>query len=390
MGAYAAGFGEELAAVGYTPLSAVNLLRLMAHLSRWLAGQGLDGRDLDEARVEAYLGFRRAAGYRCWLSARGLGPLLGFLQGLGASPGPVLVALTPVEVLLGEYRDYLVRERGLAAATVAKLERVARLFLTERSGAPGGLGLEELIAADVVTFVLAQVRDRGVGSGKNLVTGLRSVLRFLHVTGQVSGSLWSAVPAVAGWRDASLPRWLTPGQVDRLLTSCDRTRAVGRRDYAILMLLSRLGLRAGEVAGIELDDIDWRAGELLVTGKGRRTERLPLPFDVGEAIVEYLLDGRPPAPDRVVFRRVRAPAGPASTQVVKDAVREACRRAGMTPVGPHRLRHTVATEMLAAGAGLGEIGQVLRHRDLSSTAIYAKVDRTVLRELAQPWPGNPS
>ena len=390
LGAYAAGFGEELAAVGYAPLSAANQVRVMAHLSRWLAGQGLDGMDLDEVRVASYLGFRRAAGYSCWLSVRGLGPLLGYLRGLGASPLPVPVALTPVEVLLGEYREYLVRERGLAEGTVVSREHVARLFLTDRARASGGqLRLEGLVAADVVAFVMTRARDRGIGAGKTLVTGLRSLLRFLHLTGR-SRALWSAVPAVAGWREVSLPRGLAADQVGRLLAGCDRRRVVGRRDFAILMLFSRLGLRAGEVAGIGLGDIDWRAGELSITGKGRRTERLPLPVDVGEAIVEYLLDGRPLAPDRILFRRVRAPAGPVSPGAVKAVVRRGCVRAGMAPVGSHRLRHTVATQMLAAGAGLGEIGQVLRHRDLLTTAIYAKVDRVVLRELAQPWPGSPA
>jgi len=391
LGSYAVGFGEELAVVGYTRLSAAKQLLLMAHLSRWLAGQGLDGQDLDEARVESYLDSRRAAGYTHWLSVRGMGPLLRYLRRLGASPDPVQVALTPVELLLGEYRDYLVRERGLAAITVVSREYVARLFLTDRARASGGqLRLEDLVAAEVVTFVMAQARDRGVGSAKTLVTGLRSLLRFLHVSGRASWPLWSAVPAVAGWRGASLPRALTADQVQRLLAGCDRQRPVGRRDFAILMLLSRLGLRACEVAGMGLDDIDWRAGELLITGKARRTERLPLPVDVGEAIVEYLRDGRPPALDRGLFRKARAPHGAVSTDVVQTVVRNACVRASMSPVGSHRLRHTVATQLLAAGAGLGEIAQVLRHRDLSTTAIYAKVDRAVLRELAQPWPGTPA
>lgn len=390
LGGFAVGFGEELAALGYTPLSAANQLRLMAHLSRWLAQQGLDGQDLDEARIGAYLGFRRAGGYTCWLSPRGLVPLLGYLRGLGASPRPVPVVLTPVEVVLGEYRGYLVRERGLVAATVANHERVARLFLTERSVAAGGPHVEALVAADVVAFVMAKAGECGVGSAKILVTGLRSLLRFLHVSGRVSRALWSAVPAVAGWRGDSLPRALTAEQVHRLLAGCDRQRPVGRRDFAILMLLSRLGLRAAEIAGLELGDIDWRAGDLLITGKARRTERLPVPVDVGEAIVDYLRDGRPPAADRVLFQRVMAPHGAISTGAVTAVVRQACVRASMSPVGSHRLRHTVATQLLAAGAGLGEIAQVLRHRDPATTAIYAKVDRAVLRELAQPWPGSPA
>lgn len=335
-----------------------------------------------------FLAARRAEGYTAWLSPRGLAPLLDFLGSHDLVPTPVPATVsTPMEELLADYRRYLIDERGLAKATVVNHERAARLFLGERCRAQQGeLALEELTAGDVTGFVVAECPKHSVGSAKLLVTGLRSLLRYLHLSGQVSSDLAGAVPAVAGWRGGWLPRGLPSAQVQQLLASCDRRRATGRRDLAILMLLTRLGLRAGEVAALELDDIDWRAGEVVVRGKGRRQERLPLPNDVGEAIVGYLSRGRPTSDDRGLFLRVRAPLGRVSDGAVKAVVHQACDRAGLPRVGAHRLRHAMATEMLAHGGSLAEIGQVLRHRSASTTAIYAKVDRTVLRELAPPWP----
>lgn len=220
------------------------------------------------------------------------------------------------------------------------------------------------------------------------VTALRSLLGFMHVEGLIAGSLTGAVPSAASWRLPGLPRFLEPEQARALLVSCDQSTAGGRRDLAILTLLVRLGLRAGEVAGLSLEDVDWRAGELVVVGKGRRSERLPLPVDVGEAITRYLHDGRPSgALDRAVFVRVKAPLQRLTTGGVTQVVVAAGGRAGLGQIHAHRLRHTAATLMLRAGAPLHEIGQVLRHREQLSTSIYAKVDRAALRSLARPWPG---
>jgi Site-specific recombinase XerD len=388
---YAQGFGGELARLGYTALSAANQLRLMAHLSRWLACEDLTAADLSVECMTKFLRARRAHGYSCWLSPRGLAPLLGYLRAQGAAPQQAAPASSPVEGLLAEFRVYLFQERGLVEATVINQERAARLFLDRWClDHHGELALADLNAQDVALFVLAECPVRGVGSAKLLVCGLRSLLRFLYVSGRVSVALWSAVPAVAGWRGAALPRGLPPGQVSRLLTSCDRRRDVGRRDFAILMVLARLGLRAGEVAALGLDDINWRAGELIIRGKGRRRERLPLPADVGAAVAAYLRRGRPRSEDRCLFQRTRAPHGPLGVSGVKSVVRNACLRAGLPPFGGHRLRHTVATQMLAAGAGLPEVAQLLRHRSIMTTAGYAKVDRVVLRDLALPWPGGAS
>lgn len=219
-----------------------------------------------------------------------------------------------------------------------------------------------------------------------MITELRSLLRFLHIGGVLETSLVGAVPSLANWRLSGLPRALEPGELGRLLASCDRSRIVGQRDFAIIMLLGRLGLRRGEVAALRLADIDWRAGELLVRGKGDRHERLPLPTDVGEALVAYLRCDRGAGSEHV-FLRVRAPHGPMTPGAVSAVVALAGRRAGLAGrIGSHRLRHTAATEMLRAGAPLQEIGQVLRHRSSMSTAIYAKVDREALRSLARSWP----
>jgi integrase/recombinase XerD len=384
---YREGFAAFLAGRGYTRLSAANQLRLMAHLSRWLGDHGLDAGGLTSERAAAFLAARRGEGYRCWLSARGLAPLLGYLRGLGvAPPVPAAERTGPVEELLARYREYLVKERGLAAGTVGNYLREAGLFLATRVRADG-LDLAGLTAGEVSGFVVGQCAERTVGAAKIMVTALRSVLRFLFVEGVVERDLVSAAPGVAGWRGSFLPKALEAWQVSALLRSCDRRRAVGRRDHAVLTVLLRLGLRASEVAALELGDIDWRHGELVVRGKGLREERLPLPVDVGEAIVAYLRRGRPRSACGRVFLRARAPQGGLSVAGVKGIVVQAGRRAGLPGVSAHRLRHTAATELLRAGASLAEVGQVLRHRSAATTAIYAKVDRDALRELAAPWPG---
>ncbi len=200
--------------------------------------------------------------------------------------------------------------------------------------------------------------------------------------------LAQAVPPVAGWGASSLPRWVAPEQVEALLAGCDRRTAPGRRDFAMLVVMSRLGLRAGEVAAMQLGDINWRAGEIVVHGKGRREERMPLPHDVGEAIASYLQHGRPATASRSVFVRLRAPLRGITAQGVSDIVVRASKRAGLPSVSAHRLRHSAATAMLRAGASLAEVGQVLRQRAAATTAIYAKVDHASLRALARPWPGS--
>jgi integrase/recombinase XerD len=263
-------------------------------------------------------------------------------------------------------------------------EPAARLFLAGREG-PGGLGLERLSAADVSLFLVGECPRRSVSGARDLVCALRSLLRYLHLAGWIEVPLVWVVPSVADLRDRTLPRGLEPAVIKKLLASCDRRTLIGRRDYAILLLLSRLGLRAGEVAGLRLDDVDWRGGLLLIRGKGARQDVLPLPVDVGEALVSYLRR-RPRCESRALFLRVTAPREGMHRCTVAWVVRAACDRAGLPRVGAHRLRHTAATEMLRQGASLAEIGQVLRHREQKTTAVYAKVDRKALRVLARRWP----
>lgn len=291
-----------------------------------------------------------------------------------------------LERVLAGYRSYLLLERGVSASTVECYEPRARRFLSQRQDLVG-LGLDRLTAVDVSGFLAREAPLRGDGEARVLVVVVRSVLRYLYAAGLIAGPLEWAVPAVATIRERSLPGAVEPGAVAALLSSCDRERTVGVRDYAILLLLARLGLRASEVCWLTLDDVDWRAGETLIHGKGGRTDLLPVPVDVGEALVAYLRR-RPPGPVgcRALFLKMKSPVGPMSRSTVKGVVRLAGLRAGVAGVSPHRLRHTAATQMLHAGASLEEIGQVLRHRERRTTAIYARVDRTTLRTIAQPWP----
>lgn len=380
---FVAGFHEELERQGYTPLGAECQLRVMAHVSRWMAGRKLGPSDLTTARVEQFLRARRRAGYTLWLSPKGVAPLLTHLRGLGVVPPLEPKPSTPVDDLLAGYRSYLLEERGLATASTVSYVHMARLFLAERSDV-SGVHLSGLEAVDVLSFVTEQCRLRHPAS---VTCGLRSFLRYCYLTDLTSRSLAEAVPSVASWRLAALPKALEPDHVRKLLESCDRGTAVGQRDFAILTILVRLGLRAGEVAALELGDIDWRTGEMVIRGKGPRIDRLPLPSDAGEAIADWLRHGRKTCSCPNVFTRVRAPRQALSSSGVSALVAGACQRAGLPVVHAHRLRHTAATKMLRAGSNLDEVGQVLRHQKLLTTSIYAKVDRTTLSALALPWPG---
>ncbi len=379
---YATGFRGELESQGYRRNAVCDQLRVLAHVSRWLEEKDLGPADLTREISLEFLATRRQTGYVLWCSEKGVEPLLTYLRRVGAAPAFAPPApATAVEHLLEEFRSYLLDERGLAPGTVTVDVRVARRFLERRP--QDDLGLDAVSAADIVNFVTEQCER---GSAANVTAGLRAFLRFCHVTGRTARPLAHAVAKVAAWRLAGLPKSVDAETVRALLRSCDRRTTYGRRDFAVLMLLSRLGLRSGEVARLCLDDIDWRAGELVVSGKGSTFERLPLPADVGEAVAGWLRRGRPPCAARQVITRIRAPHGALSSAGVYAIVHAASVRAGVPHVHPHRLRHTVATEMLRSGASLSEIGQVLRHRSVLTTAIYAKVDRDGLRQLASAWP----
>jgi integrase/recombinase XerD len=384
---FAAGFLEELLGCGYRPGTAAKQLQLMAHLSRWMDVQGLASGDLRRVELERFVHERRATGRVQLASTRALIPLLGYLRGLAVvPPAGSREAATPAGALLDDYAEYLRVQRGLMAETVRCYCNTARAFLAHRERIAGDLALDALDVAAINDYLLRQSRRGSVSSAKAAVTGLRSLLRFLHLQGLIDRDLAIAVPSVAEWRLASLVKALDAQSAARLLDSCDRSTAVGCRDFAILLLLSRLGLRIGEVAALQLEHMDWPAGELMVCGNGSRQERLPLPVDVGEAIVDWLRHGRPNCQSRFVFTRARAPHDGLHPASLNGVVHRACKRAGLPEVGAHRLRHTAATEMLRAGSSLRDVGQVLRHRSSEVTSIYAKVDRRALAALVQPWP----
>lgn len=374
----------ELSARGYTPRSVVPQLRQTGRLSGWLLGQGLTAEQLDERRIEEFLAVQRAGGrHRSQWSRSGLLCLLDVLREQGVAGVRVPPAASEVDVLLGSFERYLLTERGLATGTVRGYVAHARRFI-------GGLSLRELdqvTASDVTAAVVREsVGVRSVSAAQNFVAGLRAFLRFCFLEGLLGADLSRAALAVTGRRRSPLPQGISRAQSSALLASCDRRTALGGRDYAIILTLVRLGLRRGELAGLALDDVDWRAGELMVRGKGGRLDRLPLPADVGAAIARYLSRGRPPSRHREVFLRDRAPFTPIDAGTVSSTVRRACRRTGIASIGAHRLRHTMACEMVAASVPLAQISQVLRHQSLQSTAIYARVDIEQLRGLAAPWP----
>ena len=384
---FAAGFGEELLERGYRPGTAAKQLQLMAHLSRWMAAHNIAPAALGRVEIERFVQERRASHVQL-ASAHALEALLGYLRSLCVVPAAgSRQAPTAAGELLDRYADYLVVRRGLKPSTVRDYCNHVRVFLADRERVAGDLALGALDVAAINDFVLRESQRVSVSSMQAVVVAVRSVLRFLHVEGLIDRDLATAVPVVAKWRRASLVKAVDGSFVARLVESCDRRTSIGRRDFAILMLLSRLGLRVGEVAALRLEDLDWRAGEVTISGKGSRQQRLPLPVDVGEAIVDWLRHGRPDCRSRFVFTRARAPHDRLHPSTLNSVVSRACRRAGLPQVAAHRLRHTAATEMLRAGSSLREVGQVLRHRGSDVTSIYAKVDRLALAALVQPWPG---
>ena len=385
---YAKGFAADLFRQGYAEGTVMHHLYLLAHLSRWLNEQRLDLMELSPARAAAFLSDRREEGKMKGSSSRGLSPLLQYLRRIRIVPEPEAPCVpSPLEQIVEEFSRYLVMEKGLALQTIVKYRRVGVLFLARLRSAPRLDDLADITVADLSAFVLDQSHHLGEGALCNVATGLRSLLRFLHQRGYIPSPMAPAVFGSPGWRRDSLPKALAPEQVATLLGAVDRTTSAGLRDFAILLLLVRLGLRAGEVAALMLEDVNWRAGEIFISGKGRHREQLPLPVDVGQALAEYC--GRRPRHPRCrsLFLQDRAPHGPMSRVAITALVYRATTQAGLPRVGPHRLRHTVATEMRRAGVTLAEIGQVLRHRDAQTTALYARDDTEALRAIAMSWPG---
>jgi integrase/recombinase XerD len=383
---WAGGLAEELDRQGFTKRSVARKLALARRLSQHLYQSGIGIEQLSSAAIDESLAALCAQGGVYGTRPRSVPWLVAYLCSIGALPNaiPVLPSWRGDE-LIERFRTYMLEERGVTEDTVECYVRAAvSPFLEEH----GRRDLDAIDVADITRFVTRRCRTLSYGWASHCVTGLRSFLSFALLDGLVDKPLAAAVPSVAHWNGAGLPQYLSGRQVSAMLKTCDRRRAIGRRDYAILVLLVRLGLRCAEVAGLRLDDINWRAGEIIVRGKGRVEERLPLPVDVGDAIAAYLKRGRPRRPEREIFLRVVAPVQGLSSGGVAEVARRASERSGIGSFGPHRLRHTCATEMLRGGASLAEVAQVLRHRMIVTTAGYAKVDHLALRELAMPWPGS--
>jgi integrase/recombinase XerD len=382
------GYRQELLRRGHALGGVKHRLVLMGQLSCWLSGEGLGVGELTKARAEEFLCARRVGRHRRVPTLAMLVPLFDYLRDQKVVSSEQPKALTPRDELLARYRHHLVHDRGLTPSTVLRYERFARRFLARRALRTGGeIGTEDLVSAEISAYLLEVSVRLVVESAKREAADLRALLRFLYLYGILDTDLGGAMPPVAMWRGTRLPPSMSAADVDVLLDSCDRLTTSGRRDYAILALLARLGLRSGEVAALELGDVDWRAGEIVVRGKARRQDRLPLPVEVGEALVAYLENGRPPCGHPQLIVTLYAPHRPIHPSSITNIVYRACRRAGLARVGGHRLRHALATEMLRQGGNLIEIAQVLRHSDLGTTSGYAKVDRAALRTVAHAWPG---
>lgn len=383
-------FAALLVQQGYCSVTGWNMLRLVADLSGWMVQRKLRVEDLNEQQTAKFLGWRWQRVVHRSGDQSTLALLLRHLRQADIVPPPVSPPLTPIDLIERDYGRFLRQERGFMSASVGQYLCVARRFLWHRFRG-GKIRLKELCTKDMTGFVLKDSSIRGRRSTQLMTSVLRSFFNYLFQEGRTATNLAAAIPAAAGGRLSELPRYLEKAQVEKLLRCCDRRSKVGRRDHAILVLLARLGLRAGEVACLELDDIDWAAGELLVRGKGNRMDRMPLLQDVGKAVADYLERGRPPCSTRRVFVHCKAPyAGFGSPpNTVCGIVRRALARAGLNPRnrGAHLLRHSLATNLLRGGASLTQIGQVLRHKQTQTTEIYAKVDLNALRTLTQPWPG---
>jgi len=380
---YVPQFRSLLAERGYAPLTRVRQLQVMAHLSKWLQAGELYVGDLTLARIDEYLAQRDTDGYASFCSRASLTQLLDVLARCGAPLVEPALAGSEIDVLLVGYARFLRQERGLAASTTAAYVLRARRFVT---GYGHGADLGQLQTADVTRAVLREAGRVSAGSAQFFVVALRSLLRYCFLSGLIDTDLSAASLPVTGRRRSVLPQGISAADGRALLRSCDRRTAVGRRDHAVILILQRLGLRAGEVAGLRLQDLDWRAGVVTVHGKGRRVEQLPLPDEVGAAIAAYLHHARPCTKRREVFSTITAPQAALTREAVGSIVRRACVRAGLTPFGPHRLRHALACDMVRAGVPLHEIGQVLRHHGATSTSIYARVDVEQLRTVARSWP----
>lgn len=390
LGEHAEGFLAELASLDYAPRSRQAHWCLMKHLSRWLAAQGVSAGDLTGDVVERFVAERREQ-YSCLRSARALAPLLGYLRRCGVVPmAPSPSAMGATEVLVERFARYLATERGLAPATVTSYISQVRPFLARHAGTDDGQAAAwaSLSPKQVGEFIASRAAGQRPSSLAVGLNALRCLLRWMWLEGIVPAALADTIGSVAPQSGTGVPKALNTDQVKDLLAALPVDGPVRLRDEAMLALMWRMGLRAGEVACLRLDDIDWRVGVVAVHGKGDRYAQTPLPTDVGVALVAYLREGRPVGgAHRQVFLAVDAPHRPLAPSAASDVVARTLARAGITgPGAAHRLRHTAGCRVLAGGGGLIEAGQLLRHTSAAATAIYAKSDLAALVVLARPWP----
>ena len=389
LGPYIDSYDAEMRCQGYAQQTREVQIRLVADFGSWLAKRRIQASEVSAELFRPYFRARARRRRPTRNDVSALQRLLELLMRQQVVAGPISPAATPAERLQSEFRLYLRQERALASSTQTCYTAFVSEFLTERFGS-GAVDLSQLCAEDVTRFVRRRASTIPSKRVQLMTTALRSFLRYARYRGDIEEDLAACIPAVANWKQSTLPRALPSEQVEQVLASIDRKTAIGRRDYAILLILARLGLRAGEIRALTLEDLDWQEGLITVRGKAGRFSQLPLPSDVGAAIADYLRHGRPTASSRCVFLRARAPVEEFQSQSgVGSMVRHALKRAGIDAVrtGAHQFRHALACQMLKQGASLSEIGELLRHRSQQTTAIYAKVDLDSLASLALSWPG---
>jgi site-specific recombinase XerD len=383
-------FAAALSGQGYSRLTTKVKIRVISKFSQWLQKRHLVIEELNESCINKFIRYRKKGNLMRSGDELALEHFIAFLREKGIlSAFAPEIKVSDIQRVENNFAQYLQQERGLSQATIDNYLPTIRRFLTE-CFRKRKIIFKKLHARDISKFVLRYAHTMSPGRAKTMVNALRSFFRFLHQRGEIAIDLAAAVPTVARWQFSEIPKFLQPEQVKHILESWDRSTGTGKRNYAILLLMSRLGLRAGEIVHMELDDILWETGELIVKGKSSRDEKLPLPHDVGRAIATYLRDIRPPCSSRRLFIRMVAPLrGFSSSVTVCTIVRDSLARAGINTEfkGAHLFRHTLATNMLRGGANIAEIGEILRHQDPNATEIYTKVDFESLRAIAQPWIG---
>ena len=389
LAAYIDPFATVLWEQGFSRGASRFQIRVVSDFSRWLEREHLGPEALGESVIDRYLRGRRRNDKLIWQRTPVLNRLHHMLSQMGVTPAAQRGSIvTPREEMIEAYQQYLRQERGLSERTIPNMLSYVKLFLSEQFP-HDRFDFAALSPCDVTRFVQRYAARVRSATAKWLVAALRNFLRYLQHRGEIQTDLAACIPSVPPYSVSTVPRFLPAGAVQRILLGCDRSTSRGRRDYAVLLLLARLGLRSGEIVTLDLNDIDWDTGQIAIQGKGGRCSRLPMLADVGEALADYLRQDRPPGSSRCLFLTQRAPVAGLSAHGIRALVKRAMVRAGVDfpRKGAHVFRHTLATGMLQRGASLDEIGEVLRHRSPNTTRVYAKVDLTALRKLAPCWPG---